>query len=62
MPQQTRQLDAIMFTDFVGYTAMMGKDSNKALELVRLNPPQNLLKARLPDEAGDSEYDDKTEF
>ena len=35
MPESTRQLAAIMFTDIVGYTAMMGKDSNKALELVR---------------------------
>ncbi|MCK5277043.1 MAG: adenylate/guanylate cyclase domain-containing protein [Cyclobacteriaceae bacterium] len=35
MPEPTRQLAAIMFTDIVGYTAMMGKDSNKALELVR---------------------------
>ena len=31
----TRQLAAIMFTDIVGYTALMGKDSVKALELVR---------------------------
>jgi class 3 adenylate cyclase len=30
-----RQLAAIMFTDIVGYTALMGKDSQKALELVR---------------------------
>jgi adenylate cyclase len=37
MPTHTRQLAAIMFTDIVGYTAMMGKDSNKALELVRIN-------------------------
>ena len=37
MPTHTRQLAAIMFTDIVGYTAMMGKDSNKALELVRNN-------------------------
>jgi len=37
MPTQTRQLAAIMFTDIVGYTALMGKDSNKALELVRIN-------------------------
>jgi len=29
-----RQLTAIMFTDIVGYTALMGKDSKKALELV----------------------------
>ncbi len=34
MPKLTRQLAAIMFTDIVGYTAMMGKDSNKALESV----------------------------
>ena len=33
----TRQLAAIMFTDIVGYTALMGKDSNKALELVRIS-------------------------
>ena len=31
----TRQLAAIMFTDIVGYTALMGKDFHKALELVR---------------------------
>ena len=37
MPEPTRQLAAIMFTDIVGYTALMGKDSNKALELVRQN-------------------------
>ncbi len=35
MPQQARHLAAIMFTDIVGYTALMGKDSNKAMELVR---------------------------
>ena len=29
------QLAAIMFTDIVGYTALMGKDSGKALELIR---------------------------
>jgi len=29
----TRQLAAIMFTDIVGYTTLMGKDSDKALEL-----------------------------
>ncbi len=36
MPQ-TRQLAAIMFTDIVGYTALMGEDSNKALELVHIS-------------------------
>jgi len=33
----TRKLAAIMFTDIVGYTSLMGKDSAKALELIRLN-------------------------
>ncbi|MCZ6899148.1 MAG: adenylate/guanylate cyclase domain-containing protein, partial [Bacteroidetes bacterium] len=33
----SRQLVAIMFTDIVGYTALMGKDSNKALELIRIS-------------------------
>ena len=37
MPDQSRQLAAIMFTDIVGYTALMGKDSTKALELVRIS-------------------------
>ena len=32
-----RQLAAIMFTDIVGYTSLMGKDSAKALELIRIN-------------------------
>jgi TolB-like protein/class 3 adenylate cyclase len=33
----TRQLAAIMFTDIVGYTALMGKDEPKAMGLVRKN-------------------------
>jgi class 3 adenylate cyclase len=37
MPQQKRQLAAIMFTHIVGYTAMMGKDTAKALELVHIS-------------------------
>ena len=32
-----RRLAAIMFTDIVGYTTLMGKDSEKALELLRKN-------------------------
>ena len=32
-----RRLAAIMFTDIVGYTALMGKDSDKALEIVRIS-------------------------
>jgi adenylate cyclase len=36
MPQ-SRQLAAIMFTDIVGYTALMGEDEQKAFELLRKN-------------------------
>jgi class 3 adenylate cyclase len=34
---QIRQLAAIMFTDIVGYTALMGNDEQKAFELLRKN-------------------------
>lgn len=34
---QTRQLAAIMFTDIVGYTALMGNDERKAFELLIKN-------------------------
>jgi class 3 adenylate cyclase/TolB-like protein/Tfp pilus assembly protein PilF len=34
---QSRQLAAIMFTDIVGYTALMGNDEKKAFELLSLN-------------------------
>jgi Predicted integral membrane protein len=34
---QTRQLAAIMFTDIVGYTALMGDDEKKAFEMLRKN-------------------------
>ena len=36
MPQ-SRQLAAIMFTDIVGYTALMGNDEQKAFELLKRN-------------------------
>src|SRR6476620_4407736 len=36
MPQ-TRQLAAIMFTDIVGYTALMGSDEQKAFDLLEKN-------------------------
>src|SRR5579862_7335528 len=36
MPQD-RQLAAIMFTDIVGYTLLMGDDEQKALEILRTN-------------------------
>lgn len=34
---QSRQLAAIMFTDIVGYTALMGNDEQKAFELLHKN-------------------------
>ena len=34
---QTRQLAAIMFTDIVGYTALMGDDERKAFQLLKKN-------------------------
>jgi hypothetical protein len=37
MQEQKRRLAAIMFTDIVGYTAIMGKDEKKALELLQKN-------------------------
>src|SRR6187551_2305998 len=36
MPQ-TRNLAAIMFTDIVGYTYLMGKDEEKAFNLLKKN-------------------------
>ena len=33
----TRQLAAIMFTDIVGYTRMMGKDEKQTLKLIHQN-------------------------
>ncbi len=36
MPQ-SRQLAAIMFTDIVGYTALMGSDEQKAFQLLKKN-------------------------
>src|SRR5687767_9785486 len=34
---QSRQLAAIMFTDIVGYTALMGADEKKAFQLLKKN-------------------------
>src|SRR5512143_3571499 len=34
---QSRQLAAIMFTDIVGYTALMGEDEEKAFDLLYKN-------------------------
>ena len=37
MPQLTRQLAVIMFTDIAGYTTLMGQDEQKALNLLNIN-------------------------
>ena len=37
MPTTSRQLAAIMFTDIVGYTKLMGEDESKAINLLHLN-------------------------
>ncbi len=37
MTPENRQLAAIMFTDIVGYTALMGRDEEKGLALLRKN-------------------------
>jgi hypothetical protein len=34
---QSRQLAAIMFTNIAGYSKLIRRDSNKALELVRVS-------------------------
>jgi class 3 adenylate cyclase len=34
---ENRRLAAIMFTDIVGYTALMGKDEDKAFDMLKQN-------------------------
>ncbi len=46
-----RKLAAIMFTDIVGYTALMGEDEAKALQLLEKN--HNLLKPIIEEFRGD---------
>jgi class 3 adenylate cyclase len=57
MPQ-TRQLAAIMFTDIVGYTALMGDDEQKAFDLLNKNreihqPIIDIYNGKLIKELGD---------
>ncbi|MDZ7605008.1 MAG: hypothetical protein U5K79_05330 [Cyclobacteriaceae bacterium] len=37
MTDHSRHLAAIMFTDISGYTALMGRDEEKAMELLHVN-------------------------
>ena len=37
MPETTRKLTAVMFTDIVGYTVLMSKDERKALQVLQRN-------------------------
>ena len=58
MKSQNRQLVAIMFTDIVGYTAMMGRDEQRAFELLDKNrqiqkPIIEQFKGQLIKELGD---------
>jgi len=50
MPEPSRQLAAIMFTDIVGYTALMGEDEEKAMHL--LKPNRNLQKPLIEEYRG----------
>src|SRR6476620_10841736 len=58
MQEQNRQLAAILFTDIVGYTAMMQKDEQNALAVTRhyiatLNQSVELLHGRILNDYGD---------
>ena len=58
MPGQARQLAAIMFTDIVGYTALMGNNEEKAFDYLRKNrdihkPAIEAFNGRLIKELGD---------
>ena len=46
----SRQLAAIMFTDMVGYTKLMGEDEQRALQLLRKN--RNLHKSIIKKQTG----------
>ena len=53
-----RKLAAIMFTDIAGYTALSGKDENKALEVIQkqkeiVTPLLKKFKGTLHKETGD---------
>jgi TolB-like protein/class 3 adenylate cyclase len=50
MPVQKRQLTAIMFTDIVGYTALMGSDEQKAMQVLSYN--RDIHKKIIPKHGG----------
>ena len=49
--QQNRHLAAILFTDIVGYTAMMQKDEKKAVNLIKAH--RNVVEKSVADYAGE---------
>jgi adenylate cyclase len=51
MPQQTRQLAAILFTDIVGYTAIMQKDEQNAVSITKRY--LNILRQYVPAHGGE---------
>ena len=51
MPDRQRKLAAIMFTDIVGYTALMGRDEEKALQLLHEN--RDLIKPLIQSHRGE---------
>ena len=56
--ESSRRLSAIMFTDIVGYTTLMGDDEEKAFEVLEQNrqlhkPLINKYNGRLLKEMGD---------
>ena len=58
---QSRQLAAVMFTDIVGYTALMGDDEQKAFILLNKNrliqqPLISTFSGRWIKELGDGSY------
>ena len=49
--KDVRKLAAIMFTDIVGYTAMMGNDENLAITTVTFH--KNIIEQLVPKYEGD---------
>ena len=41
---ETRKLAVVMFTDIVGYTVLMSKDEQKALQVLQKNKKMEIMK------------------